>query len=557
MKYALLRENPLDRLNFWTIVTVLAFILILFFIVYPFSHLLIRSFVMEDGSISFAHYAEFFQSKYYLRTLFNSFVVSASATVLALLIGLPMAYFTSRYRITGKSVVDHLCILAMLSPPFIGAYSWIVLLGRAGVFTRFAEDTFGFSLPSIYGFSGILLVFTLKLFPYVYLYVSAALQSMDASLEEAAENLGTSGWRRFREITFPLILPTILSAALMVFMTSLADFGTPALIGEGFRVLPVSIYDEYMSELGGGNTAFANVLSVVVVVFALMVLLLQKKALAGRDYMMSGLRPMKRKTLSGVRNVVITLGIYFVAFLASVPQLTVAVTSFVKTSGPVFLPGFGLESYTEAFGKMSDAILNSFLFSLSAIAIMVLCALLISYLIVREQSRASAVIDMMVMFPYVIPGAVLGIMLSSTFNGAPLPLTGTAFILILSYVIRKLPFTLRSSIGILYQIDRSVDEASISLGVTPLKTFFLVTARLMLPGVMSGAILSWIATMNELSSSLILYTGGTQTISVAIFNEVTSKAHFGTAAALATILTAATVLSLVICRKLAGGKIEL
>ena len=109
----------------------------------------------------------------------------------------------------------------------------------------------------------------------------------------------------------------------------------------------------------------------------------------------------------------------------------------------------------------------------------------------------------------------------SEFNGAPLPLTGTTFILILSYVIRKLPFTLRSNIGILYQIDRSVDEASISLGVTPLKTFFLVTARLMLPGVMSGAILSWIATMNELSSSLILYTGGTQTISVAIFNEVT------------------------------------
>ena len=151
-------------------------------------------------------------------------------------------------------------------------------------------------------------------------------------------------------------------------MTSLADFGTPALIGEGFRVLPVSIYDAYMSELGAGNTAFANVLSVVVVVFALLVLLLQKKALAGRDYMMSGLRPMKRKTLSGVRSVLVALGIYFVAFLAVLPQLTVAVTSFVKTSGPVFLPGFGFESYAEAFGKMSDAILNSFLFSLSAIA---------------------------------------------------------------------------------------------------------------------------------------------------------------------------------------------
>ena len=142
MKLFHLRENPLDRLNFWTAVTVLAILLILLFIVYPFSHLLIRSFVMENGSISFAHYAEFFQSKYYLHTLFNSFMVSASATVLALLIGLPMAYFTARYRIIGKSIVDHLCILAMLSPPFIGAYSWIVLLGLYAVCRGYVRALF-------------------------------------------------------------------------------------------------------------------------------------------------------------------------------------------------------------------------------------------------------------------------------------------------------------------------------------------------------------------------------------------------------------------------------
>ena len=120
-----------------------------------------------------------------------------------------------------------------------------------------------------------------------------------------------------------------------------------------------------------------------------------------------------------------------------------------------------------------------------------------------------------------------------------------------------MPFTLRSSIGILYQIESSVEEASISLGVPPFKTFFKITARLMLPGVISGAILSWIATMNELSSSMILYTGATQTISVAIFNEVTSKAHFGTAAALATVLTVATICSLWLCKRLSGGKISL
>lgn len=545
-----------DRFNCWTIITVASLCLILLFIIYPFSVLVIHSVVTETGEISFANYVTFFHSDYYLQTLFNSFIVSLSATVLACIIGIPMAYFTSRYHITGKPLIDNLCILAMMSPPFIGAYSWVVLLGRAGFITKFMQSHFCFSMPSIYGFVGILLVFTLKLFPYVYLYVSGALRSMDASLEEAAESLGVGGWKKLRTITFPLIMPTILSAALMVFMTSLADFGTPALIGEGFRVLPVCIYDEYMSELGG-NTAFANVLSVVVIAFAMLVLLLQKKAIAGRNYTMSNLRPPKVKSLPPISRMVVTAGVYLVAFLGVLPQITVVATSFVKTSGPVFLPGVGLDSYREAFSKMSLAISNSFMFSIIAISIMIFCAMLLAYLIVRKSSRVVNLIDMLVMFPYVVPGAVLGIMLVSAFNSKPLLLTGTAGIMILSYVIRKMPFTLRSSIGILYQIESSVEEASISLGVPPFKTFFKITARLMLPGVISGAILSWIATMNELSSSMILYTGATQTISVAIFNEVTSKAHFGTAAALATVLTVATICSLWLCKRLSGGKISL
>ncbi|BEU87353.1 iron ABC transporter permease [Selenomonas sp. TAMA-11512] len=555
MSTSLRKASCFDKFNSWVIITAAALILILVFIIYPFSVLVIHSVLTNTGEISFANYLVFFRSGYYMQTLFNSFLVSFSASILALLIGVPVAYFLARYRIRGKSVIDHLFILAMLSPPFIGAYSWIVLLGRAGFITTFVQEHFAVSMPSIYGFTGILLVFTLKLFPFVYLYVSGALRSMDASLEEAAESLGVSGWKKLRTITFPLVLPTILSAALMVFMTALADFGTPALIGEGFRVLPVSIYDEYMSELGG-NTGLANVLSVVMITFAMLVLLLQKKAVSDRSYAMSNLRPPVVKTLSKSREVLVTIGLYLIAFLGILPQFTVIITSFINTSGPVFLPGFGLNSYREAFSKASLAISNSFLFSIIAITVMVVCAMLIAYLIVRRNSRIVNLIDMLVMFPYVIPGAVLGVMLVNAFNTKPLLLTGTMGILIISYVIRKMPFTLRSSIGILYQIEQSVEEASISLGVPPLKTFFKITGRLMLPGVISGAILSWIATMNELSSTMILYTGATQTISVAIFHEVTSKAHFGTAAALATILTVATIISLWLCKRLSGGKIS-
>lgn len=549
-------KRPLDRFNGWTIVTYAILILILIFIVYPFSNLILSSVSSEDGGYTFEHYAKFFSSRYHRQSLINSFKVSFGATALSVLIGLPMAYFTSRYFMKGKKLIDNLCIIAMLSPPFIGAYSWILLMGRNGFITRGIRELTGIQLPSIYGFAGIMLVFTLKLFPFVYLYVSGALRSMDASLEEAAESLGVSGFRKLATITFPLILPTILSSALMVFMTSLADFGTPALIGEGFRVLPVSIYNEYLNEMGG-NAAFASALSVVMIAVAMLVLILQKKAISGRSYHMSGLREPKRKHFGVVSRGLAHAFVYLIAILGVLPQITVAATSFIKTKGPVFQSGFGLNSYIEAFSKLGVAIRNSFIFSVAAIIIMILGALLLSYLVVRRSSRLTNFIDMLTMFPYIIPGAVIGIMLANAFNSPPLMLSGTAFILILSYVIRKLPFTLRSSVGILYQIESSVEEASISLGVPPMRTFFKITARLMLPGVVSGAILSWIASINELSSTMILYTGRTQTISVAIFTEVTSTARFGTAAALATILTIVTIGSLWLANRMSGGKISI
>jgi iron(III) transport system permease protein len=181
--------------------------------------------------------------------------------------------------------------------------------------------------------------------------------------------------------------------------------------------------------------------------------------------------------------------------------------------------------------------------------------MLASYVIVKQKSKFTGLIDVLIMFPYVIPGAVLGISLLVAFNKPPLILTGTSIILIASYVIRKLPYTIRSSSAILYQIDQSIEEASISLGVSPMKTFFKVTARLMAPGVFSGAILSWITTINELSSSVMLYTGKTATISVAIYTEVVRNSY-GTAAALAAILTVSTIASLLIFFAVSKGKVS-
>lgn len=540
-----------QKFNFWSIVILTILILSAIFIIYPFSRLLIQSFYNKEGVLSLENYATFFRKKYYISTLFNSLKVCVSTTLLAVVLGVPMAYISSRYNIWCKKLINIMIVLSLMSPPFIGAYSWVLLLGRNGLLTR-ALSVIGIHIGSIYGFKGILLVFTLKLFPFVYMYVAGALGSIDSSLEEAAENLGVSGIKKLMTVTFPLIMPTILSSALIVFMTSLADYGTPYLIGEGYRVLPVTIYDEYMGEVGG-NVTFASALSVIIVLCSVSVLLFQKKVIDKRSYNMSSLRPPAIKELKAGKRIAATAFVFLVALFSVMPQITVVISSFVKTRGPRFVSGFSLDSYTQVMFKLAKNIRNTFTFGIIALLVMMLLGLLLSYIIVRRKSRVSGFIDTLVMFPYVIPGSVLGISLVTAFNTGPLVLTGTVTILVVSYVIRKLPYTLRSSIGILYQLDHSVEEASISLGVAPMKTFFMTTARMMLPGLLSGAVLSFISTINELSSTLILYSAKTGTISVAIFSEII-RDGYGPAAALSSILTLATIVSLLIFNKISGGK---
>ena len=537
--------------GFWSIVIIVLLVLAAIFIVYPFAKLFYQSFFPKGGAFSLSNYAKFFSKKYYMVGLRNSMIICVCTTILGTLIGIPMAYISTRFNIWGKRIINMAVVLSMLSPPFIGAYSWILLLGRAGFITKLLEKL-GIEIGSIYGFQGILLVFTLKLFPYVYMYVSTALQNFDSSLEEASESLGVHGFKRIWHVTLPVIMPTILSAALIVFMTSLADFGTPMLIGEGFKTLPVMIYEKYLSEVSS-NASFASTLSVVIVCCSLLVLAIQKIIIARKNYTMSAMRPPEVVKLSTGKRILATAGVGLVALLAVLPQITVVVTSFLKTNGPLFVNGFSLDSYRAILGKLSTNIRNTFTFSVIAIIIMMILGLLLAYIIVRRRGKIANLLDTLVMFPYVIPGSVLGISLILAFNQKPVVLTGTVLILVVSYTIRKLPFTLRSSIATLYQIDPAIEEASISLGVPPMKTFAKTTAILMLPGMLSGAVLSFIATINELSSTIILYSGKTGTISVAIYTEI-FKDGYGTAAALATILTVSTVIALIIFDKISGGK---
>lgn len=543
------------RHDFWFWIKILILLFMLVFLIYPFFTLITRSFFSPHAEgLTLTNYIRFFSKKYYYSTLGHSLLVSSLATITTLIIGVPMAYLMTRYNILGKKYIHILIIMCLMSPPFIGAYSWILLFGRSGLVTRMFA-AIGITLPTIYGKAGIILVFTFKLFPYVYLYTSGAMGSIDSSLEEAAENLGSNKLRRLFTVTLPVIFPSIAAGALMVFMTSLADFGTPMLIGEGYTVLPVLVYNEYMSEIGG-NANLASALSVIIVSCSLLVLLVQNRIVARKNYVMTAMRPPKEEELHGIPRFLASFPVWLVAFWGFLPQIVVVISSFIKCDFTGFPKGFSLASYTTILRRLSTNIRNTFVFSTVAIILIVLLGMLISYIIVRQRGASGQIMDMLIMFPYVIPGAVLGIGLIVAFNKPPVILTGTALIMIIAFVVRKLPYTVRSGSAFLRQMDPCIEEASISLGVSPMKTFFTVTSRMMAPGILSGAILSWITCINELSSSVMLYGGKTSTIAVAIYTEVVRNSY-GTAAALATILTASTVISLLIFLRVSKGKVSI
>ncbi|MBP5279413.1 MAG: iron ABC transporter permease, partial [Erysipelotrichaceae bacterium] len=270
-------------------------------------------------------------------------------------------------------------------------------------------------------------------------------------------------------------------------------------------------------------------------------------------FTMNALHPIERKQAHGLKAIAINLYCWFVVLLAFMPQVYVMYTSFLKTSRKIFIPGYSLDSYKYAFTHLTRAIPNTFIIGGLALIIVIILAILIAYLVVRRNNIVNRVIDTLSMIPYIIPGSVVGIALVMAFNKKPLVLAGTAIIMIVALVIRRIPYTIRSSTATLQQIPLSIEEAAISLGSSKLKAFFTITVPMMANGILSGAIMSWVTIITELSTAIILYNLKTITLTLATYTYV-SRGNYGIAAAYATILTVATVVSMLLYMKVTGNK---
>lgn len=542
--------NKKRKFDFWVVISLVILGLYLLFMVYPLFQIVRQSVRDENtGEFTLRYFIKFFGQTYYFRTLINSFRVAVCTCVFSLIIGVPLAYLYNMYEIKGRKFLQMLIILSSMSAPFIGAYAWVKLLGRAGVITKFIKSTIGITIPDIYGFNGIVLVLSLKLFPLVFLYVSGAMKNVDNSLLEASSNMGVSGVKRFFKIVLPLCMPSILAAALMVFMRSIADFGTPLMIGEGYTTFPVIIYNEYVGEVGT-NHNFASAIAVLAIVITLIFFLLQSYLTRKNSFSMSALHHIERKKAGKVGNFFIHLYAYGIVALALLPQVYLIYLSFRKTNpgGEVFQKGFSLDSYAYVFKRMGNTIWNTIRICGVSLIFIIIIAILVAYLTVRKRNFINSCIDTLSMVPYIIPGAVVGISLILAFNNPYLPLVGTVAIMVVSMCVRRMPYTIRSSVAILSQIPLSIDEAAESLGASKLKTLVKVTIPMMFSGIFAGAIMSWVTLITELSSSLLLYSFKTQTLNVAVYKAV-SNGTDGRACALASIVTIFTVVSLILFNK--------
>lgn len=539
------KKLKLESWNFFSIAILGLYIL---FLLVPLITILKESVVTEDGGVSFQYFVKFFSEPYYFNTILNSFKISLATTLFAVLIGVPLAYMYNFYFIRGRNIVQVLIVLSSISAPFVGAYAWILLLGRSGLITETLYKLFRIQIPNIYGFNGVVLVLSMQLYPLVFLFVSGALRNLDNSLLEASHNMGCSGLARFFRVVLPLSMTSILAASLLVFMRAMADFGTPLLIGEGYRTFPVEIYKQYVGETAQ-NHGFAAAIGVIAILITAIVFLIQKFVASRFSFKMNALRSIERKQAKPFANVLIHAFTYGIVSISMLPQMYLVYSSFRKTNAfGNFIAGYWFGNYQRAWRSVRTALPNTLIMGGAAILSVVILSVLIAYLVVRRPSVTNSIIDTTSMVPYIIPGSVVGIALVIAFSSGPLVLTGTMLIMVVAMCIRRIPYTIRSSVAILQQIPIATEEAALSLGASKFETFFKITTPMMSNGIIAGAILSWVTILTELSASIMLYSAKTQTLTLAIYVFV-SRGTDGPATAVAAILILFTTISLALFMK--------
>lgn len=466
-----------------------------------------------------AHLVMVFRDPVLRAGLANSLLLAAATTTGSLLIALPLAVLSARYRFPGKAVFGALALVPLILPPFVGAIGVRAILGRAGALNALLGTEW--DILGQARFWGVVAVQSLSLYPIIYLNATAALANLDPALDEAAENLGAGPWRRLRRVTLPLVRPGVFAGATIVFIWSFTELGTP-LIFDYTRVTSVQIFFG-LKEVESSAQPYA--LTVVMLAVAVLLYVLGRRVVGAGAHAMyaKASRAATEKPLPRLGGLAAAAAFSLVVALALLPHLGVVLTS-VSAPGQWYrtvLPAaFTGEHYARALADPDSfgAIVNSIRLSLAAMAIDVGLGVLIAYVIVRSTTRGRAVLDALCMLPLAVPGLVLAFgYVAMTLRwplarGAPLEGLASVFgatpnpvpLLVAAYAVRRLPYIVRSTVAGLEQTSRELEDAAVNLGASRFTAVRRVIVPLIAANLIAGGLLVFSFSMLEVSDSLIL-----------------------------------------------------
>ncbi len=486
------------------------------FFIWPLTVTLGGAFFDADGRFTFEFVAEVFRNQIYLEGLANSLLMAIGSTVASLLLAVPLAFMADRFEFPAKKLLTALILVPMILPPFVGAIGVRQMLGQYGALNA-ALTHLGILDPSetidwlgVGRLWGVIALNALHLYPILFLNLTAALANVDPAMEEAAENLGCTGWRKFRKITLPLIMPGLFAGGIIVFIFAFTELGVP-LIFDLTRVTSVQIFYG-IKEIAGNPFPFA----LVVVMLACTALLyaLSKFAFGRTSHAMVA----KATTLGGARETgpvlrwACALGFAGVTALALLPHLGVVFVSFSGDWYRTILPtGWTTEHYHAALGHglTVPSIMNSLKYAGFSTLFDVVLGVAIAYVVVRTKLPGRGVLDALAMLPLAVPGLVLAFgYISMTQDGRVFdflnPSKDPTLLLIIAYSVRRLPYVVRSAVAGLQQTSETLEEAAQNLGCPPLRALRRITLPLIAANVLAGGLLAFAFAMLEVSDSLIL-----------------------------------------------------
>ena len=498
-------------------------------VAFPVLLILFNAFWVEDH-FNFDGAIMILQQPATYQALKNSLIIAAMSTIGSTIVGTFFAWLVTRTDLPHKKFMKSMFLVPFMLPSFIGAMAWKMLLSpNAGFINQFFMQHLGFTGPifNIYSYLGISLVEVMYLFPFVFIQVCGALERMDPTLEESARISGAGLFTITRKITIPLVLPSILSGALLIMLYSMAHFGTVAVLGieNGIYNIPTLIY-ERIHQSGGSFDAIrtGTVLATVLVISAALIIWAQRKILGSGHYQIIGgksFRPMELK-LRGLRMPMMIFCFLYIGFTILLPTVVIFLVGSLKTYGLSFSPeNLSLDNFKFIlfeYAVTRDAIVNSVTLGFTAAIITMFAGVMISYVIVKMKVRGKGILEFLGMLPFSVPGSVIALGVILAWSGQfGVNFYNTVWIILLAYIARYMAFSLKANSAALEQVHDSLVEASRACGATMWQSLKDIVLPLVKPGMLAAFFLIFLPSLRELTVSIMLYAPTTRTIGVAIY----------------------------------------